>query len=217
MMKIQANSRLLLIGDSITDCGRKRPIGEGRFHDALGTGYVSLVDAALGIAYAERAIHTINMGVSGNTVRELKARWERDVLDLRPDWLSIMIGINDVWLHFRPPGWAKEAVPRDEYAETLDGLIRQVEGRLKGLILMTPYFLETDRCDPMRVKMDQFSAIVRELAAQHGAILVDTQRAFDRLLEHIPAAELAEDSVHVVGHMLLARIFLQSIEYEWSC
>ena len=54
-----------------------------------------MVDALLGAVYPERLIRVINMGVSGNTTRDLKARWQRDVLDLKPDWLSIMIGANE--------------------------------------------------------------------------------------------------------------------------
>ncbi|MEN8173855.1 MAG: GDSL-type esterase/lipase family protein, partial [Chloroflexota bacterium] len=88
-MIIEPKSRLVFIGDSITDCGRKRPVGEGRFNQALGDGYVSLVDAALTATYPDYAIKTINMGISGNTIRDLKARWQRDVLDINPDWLVI--------------------------------------------------------------------------------------------------------------------------------
>src|SRR3954452_17883523 len=98
-LRIQPNSKLLMIGDSITDCERARPVGEGLFA-ALGKGYVSLVDALLGATYPEREIRVVNMGSSGNTVRDLKSRWRTDVLDLRPDWLSMMIGINDVWRQF---------------------------------------------------------------------------------------------------------------------
>ena len=83
--------------------GRARPIGEGRADDALGRGYVMMVDALLGAVYPERMIRVINMGVSGNTTRDLKARWQRDVLDLKPDWLSIMIGANDVWRQYDSP------------------------------------------------------------------------------------------------------------------
>ncbi|MEA3438964.1 MAG: GDSL family lipase, partial [Chloroflexota bacterium] len=74
-MKIKPRSRLLFIGDSITDCGRVRPVGEGETPELLGNGYVSLVDAALKATYPDYGIHTINMGVSGDTVRDLKLRW----------------------------------------------------------------------------------------------------------------------------------------------
>jgi lysophospholipase L1-like esterase len=101
-LQLASGSKLVMIGDSITDCGRSRPVGEGLF-DAIGKGYVAYVDALLGAAYPERQIRVVNMGCSGNTVRDLAARWQTDVLDLQPDWLSIMIGINDVWRQFDIP------------------------------------------------------------------------------------------------------------------
>lgn len=217
-MHLQPNSRLLLIGDSITDCGRKRPIGEGAFDEALGNGYVSLVDAALTATYPDHAIHIINMGIAGNTVRDLKARWQTDVLDLHPDWLAIMIGINDVWRHFSRPWQTGDHISAAEYAQTLDDLIQQVQARLNGLVLMTPYFLELNRHEPMRALMDQYGTVVRELAAQHHALLVDTQAAFDQVLQRLHPMHLALDRIHLnmTGHMILTRAFLHSIGYVWE-
>ena len=99
-LRLQKAEKLVMIGDSITDVGRAKPIGEGRADDALGRGYVMMVDALLGAVYPERLIRVINMGISGNTTRDLKARWQKDVLDLKPDWVSIMIGANDVWRQY---------------------------------------------------------------------------------------------------------------------
>ena len=104
-MKIPAGAKLLFIGDSITDCGRD-PSGDPTPWDlnaGLGRGYVDLVAAHFGAIYPERRIRVINRGVSGNTVRDLVGRWDADVLQLEPDWLSVMIGINDVWRQFDQP------------------------------------------------------------------------------------------------------------------
>jgi lysophospholipase L1-like esterase len=122
-MRIEPHSKLLLIGDSITDAERWRPFVEGPLA-ALGNGYVQLVAGMLGARCPERRIRVINMGVSGNTVRDLKARWQSDVQKQRPDWLSIMIGINDVWRHFDSPHLPALHVSLDEYAATLDELLR---------------------------------------------------------------------------------------------
>ena len=217
-MYLQPNSRMLFIGDSITDCERKRPIGEGAFDQALGNGYVSLVDAALTATYPDYAIRITNMGVSGDTARDLQARWQTDVLDLYPDWLVIMIGINDVWQHFSRPSQKKHHISLEEYTQTLDDLIQQVRPRLQGLILMTPYFLEPHRHEPMRALMDQYGDVVRELATQHHALLVDTQAAFDHVLQWLHPMHLAADRIHLnmIGHMVLARALLQSIGYTWE-
>jgi lysophospholipase L1-like esterase len=212
-MIIEPRSKLVVIGDSITDCERTRPIGEGLF-DALGKGYVSLVDGLLIANYPEHKIRVVNMGISGNTVRDLQDRWQTDVLDLNPDWLSICIGINDVWRHFDTPWQYEWQVPLDEYTKTLENLLQRTQPTLKGLILMTPYFIEPNRNDPMRIMMDEYSTVVRQLAEKYKAVLVDTQAAFDAVLMHVHPMALAWDRIHPnrAGHMILARAFLQSLE-----
>jgi len=215
-MKIQPDSKLLMIGDSITDCGRARPIAEGH-GDVLGTGYVSIIDACFTATVPQTNIRMINMGVSGDTVRDLAARWDSDVVSLSPDWLSIMIGINDVWRQFDMLMEKEAYIDLDEYRQTLQRLIQTVQPDLKGLVLMTPYFIEPDRTDPMRAMMDEYGDVVRDLAARYAAILVDTQVAFDHVLTELRPMVLAEDRVHpnLVGHMILARAFLKAIEYTW--
>ena len=212
-MKIPPNSTLLMIGDSITDCGRARPIGESVSWD-LGNGYVSLVNALIGATCPRQNIRIRNMGVSGNTVRDLAARWQTDVLDLKPDWLSIMIGINDVWRQFDAPLQREWHVLLDEYAATLDELICKTRPHLKGLVLMTPYFIEPNRADPMRAAMDRYGEVVSKLAALYQAIFVDTQSAFDNILTAVHPVALASDRVHptLTGHMTLARAFMEALK-----
>jgi lysophospholipase L1-like esterase len=216
-MIINPNSKLVLIGDSITDCGRARPVGEGLF-EALGKGYVSLVDAFLQAKEASQRIRVVNMGTSGNTVRDLKARWQSDVFDLAPDWLSLMIGINDVWRQFDSPLQTEWGVPLDEYERTLVELIESTRPLVKGFILMTPYFIEPNKGDAMRARMDEYSEVVRGLAKKNEIVLVDTQAAFDRVLRDVHPMALAWDRVHpnLSGHMVIARAFLNAIGYRWD-
>jgi len=211
-MRLEPESKLVMIGDSITDCGRARPVGEGLF-DALGNGYVQYVDALLGAIRPQMRIRVVNMGVSGDTVRHLYARWQTDVLNLRPQWLSVMIGANDVWRQFDSPLQKEIHVGLDEYESTLDRLIAQTLPHIQGLVLMTPFYIEPNRRDPMRARMDEYGAAVRRLAAKHGALLADTQAAFDAALEHYYPATLGWDRVHPnhIGHMIIARCFLDAI------
>jgi lysophospholipase L1-like esterase len=215
-VRLQAGEKLLFIGDSITDCGRRQPVGDGR--DALGNGYVALVASALAAWSPERRIRVVNVGTSGNTVRDLRARWQRDVLDLRPDWLSVMIGINDVWRHFDQPLLPELHVGIEEYEQTLGELVAAARPRLRGLVLMTPYYLEPHRADPMRAMMDRYGAVVRRLAGEHDALCVDTQAAFDAVLRHLYPGFLAADRVHpnTAGHMVLARAFLDAVGLHWA-
>jgi lysophospholipase L1-like esterase len=216
-MKLQKGSKLVMIGDSITDADRAKPAGEGLFQP-YGRGYVAQVEALLGATYPELAIRVVNQGLSGNTVRDLKNRWQKDVLDLKPDWLSVMIGINDVWRQYDSPLQKEWHVGIEEYEATLDELVRTTRPLLKGLVLLTPYYIEGNKEDAMRATMDRYGAVVKKLAAKHKTLFVDTQAAFDAVLKHYYAATLAWDRVHPnqAGHMVLARAFLDAIGYEWS-
>lgn len=216
-MIIQPNNKLLMIGDSITDCDRARPIGEGLF-DALGKGYVNIINSLLTAHYPAHHIRMVNMGISGNTVRELQGRWQSDVLELEPDWLSVCIGINDVWRHFHSPSQPEWYVPLDEYSQTLEKLLQVTRPSLTGLILMTPYFIEPNKTEPMRLMMDRYGAVVKQLADKYQAVVVDTQAAFDAVLADLHPMALAWDRVHPTpaGHMVLAQAFLKTIGYEWQ-
>lgn len=208
--------KLVIIGDSITDAGRK-DAGEGLF-DAIGRGYVAQVDGLLGAVYPQRAVRVINKGTSGNTTRDLKVRWQKDVLDLNPQWVAVMIGTNDVWRQFDVPRISEQAVPIAEYERNLAELVTATRPRVKGLVLMTPFYLEPNRSDPMRAQMDRYGAVVKRLAAAHGALLVDTQAAFDRLMQHAYPAEVAWDRVHPnhIGTAVLTRAFLDAVGFSWS-
>ena len=207
----KANQTLLFIGDSITDCGREYPVGQRRL-SSLGEGYVSFVDSILGAVIPETPINVLNTGISGNRVTDLEARWQNDVLDLEPNWLSVMVGINDVWRQFDAEPGAEQVEP-ELYELVYRRVLARTRPQLDGLVLMTPYFLETNREDPMRLKMDAYGTITKRLAVEFDAIFVDTQAAFDRYLVHQPTESLCEDRVHPngLGHMILARAFLNAL------
>src|SRR4029079_9059916 len=152
-LKIAAHRKLVMVGDSITDAGRARPVGEGR-GDAIGKGYVMMVEALLGAVSADQWIRIVNQGISGNTVRDLKARWQTDVLDLSPDWVSVMIGANDVWRQFDSPLQKETQVLAKESERTLEELVLTTRPKVKGMVLITPFYLEPNRSDAMRAAMD---------------------------------------------------------------
>jgi len=215
-MLIQPGSKLVMIGDSITDSSRERPVGEGLF-EALGKGYVSIVNGLIGAASPGDGIRVVNMGTSGNTVRDLEKRWETDVVGLKPDWLSVMIGTNDVWRQFDSPLQTEWHVTIGEYETILGRLCADIRPSLKGLVLMTPYFIEPNRSDPMRAAMDGYGAVVKMLAAKHKAVFVDTQTPFDAVCAKMHPVALGWDRVHpnAIGHAVIARAFLKAVGYEW--
>jgi len=211
-MKIENGQTLLFIGDSITDCRRAQPLGQ---RDGLGEGYVAFTDSLLASAHPERKIRILNTGIGGNRVIDLEARWQRDVLDLHPDWLSVMIGINDVWRQF-DGAMDPNQVGADRFETVYRRLLDRTRSALRGLVLMSPYFIETNRTDPMRSLMDAYGKTVRRLAMDFDAIFVDVQAAFDRYLAHRPTQSLAGDRIHVnkTGHMIIARSFLDTVGFE---
>jgi lysophospholipase L1-like esterase len=211
-MKIQPNSTWVMAGDSITACQRD----SNNLAD-LGNGYVSFVDGLLTACYPSHHFRVLNRGVPGDTVRELKVRWQGDVLDLRPDWLSVCIGINDVWQQFDGKHEGQSLVTLAEYEQTFDELLMTARPSLKGLVLITPYFIQP-RSEPMRTMMDAYGAAVQRLAQKHQAIFLDTQAVFDNAVEQVSVETLAWDRAHlnIPGHMILARAVLQSVEFNWS-
>ncbi len=211
-MIFEKGDTIVFIGDSISDYDRKRPVGEGLFN-GWGTSYVANVGALLGCMYPEMRIRVKNVGISGNQVRDLDRRWQTDVLDQKPDWVSVLIGINDVWRQFDSPLQTEEHVPLDEFEQTYEKLILRTLPHVKGMILMTPFFMEPSRQDAMRARMDEYGAVVKKLADKHGLVFVDLQSAWDRLFEHMHPCNIAWDRIHPnqTGHMYIAKQFLAAV------
>jgi lysophospholipase L1-like esterase len=211
-MLLSPRAKVLFIGDSITDCERARPVGEGLF-GAIGKSYVSLLEGLLGAAYPAHALRLVNMGISGNTVLDLQARWQQDVFDLRPDWVAVMIGVNDVWRQFDCPRQTEIHVSPETYASTLDALVSQTLPRVQGMFLLAPFYLEPHRGDAMRARMDEYGGLMRQVAERHGVRFIDTQAAFDVVLQQMHANAIAWDRVHpnIIGHAVIARAFLAAI------
>ncbi len=215
-MKIEANSKLVMIGDSITDCGRQHPVGEGH-PTAYGNGYVNFVLGLLGAVCPQERIRVVNMGCGGHTIRDLAARWQTDVLDLKPDWVSIKIGINDVWRQFDTPLEREKFVNPEEYECTLDTLVSTTLPHVKGIVLLTPYHIEINPQDAMRKRMGQYWQLVKKIADKYNTVFVDTQAAMDKILQQHHSTYIAWDRVHpgAVGHMAIAHAFLKAIDFEW--
>ena len=211
-MLFEKDQTILFIGDSISDYERKRPVGEGLF-DAWGKSYVANAASLMSCMYPELGLRIINMGISGNQVRDLDARWQTDVMDHHPDWVSVLIGINDVWRQFDCPAQKEQHVPLDEYEATYEKLIEQTLPHVKGMILMTPYFMEPNKLDPMRARMDEYGAVVCRLAQKHGLVFVDLQAAWDELFRHMHPCNIAWDRIHPnqTGCMYIAKQFLKAV------
>ena len=217
MMIFENMNRIVFAGDSVTDMDSVKPVGEGLF-DKLGKGYVRIIDNMLAAVYPEIKIRVTNSGVSGNTSRDLLERFERDVVDLKPDWVSICIGINDVWRQFDTPAMADAQVFPDEYESNVEQMITSVKGSVKGIFILSPYYMEPNREDAMRARMDEYVAICKKLAEKHGCIFVDFQQLYEDYCKVRHSTFIAWDRVHpnTVGATLMARAFLEQCGFDYN-
>ena len=215
-MIIQPNSKLLFIGDSITDYSRAWPVGEA-YENGLGKGYVSLVEGMLTAFSPQNRIRVVNMGTNGDSVRQLQTRWQSDALDQKPDWIAVMIGVNDAWRRYDAPFIPEMAVSAEEYERLYRSLIEQSLPHVKGMVLMTPFYLNYDLHDPMKQDITRNADIVRMLSAEYSLVLCDVQRAFDEMQGGLHYMAYAFDGIHPnennpVGHLIIARAFLRVVE-----
>ncbi len=206
-MIFQSGQRLVLIGDSLTDAGR-------RDAPPFGDGYVSKLVQGLRERHPDCQLECFNRGVGGNTTRDLLRRWDEDVIGLRPDWVSVAIGINDVWR--RVTNQPNEAVSLEEYEANLRVMLQRTSHETgAGLILCEPFLLEPNRNDRFRQLVDAYRAVVSKLAHEFAARLVPVQTAFDHALETSSFTDWGlPDRVHLIsaGSDLFARTFLNVVE-----
>lgn len=165
---IQRNSRLLFIGDSITDVGRNRLEG----YD-LGEGFPKLIAERLLEKYPAMDFTVLNRGISGDQVTDLKNRWSTDCLELQPDLVTILVGINDVYFVED-----REATPTNEELEEFEGNYRSLLDLLNEetearIVLMEPFVLPypADRWN-WRGQLDPRIQIVRRLAREYDALFI---------------------------------------------
>lgn len=214
---IKPYSKIVMQGDSVTDAGRVRPVAEGLFNPH-GSGYPNVIQGLLASVYPDYKIRVVNMGVSGNTSSDLKARWQTDTLDLKPDWVTIMIGINDIWRQFDSPQIPEAGVCADQYRQNLLDILRMTFPVTHNIILMPPVFWELNRDDPMARMAREYGTICRRLAKEFGLLYADAQGYADRLLAHSHSSYISWDRVHpnLAGHNAIAHSILDAIDFDFN-
>lgn len=201
----KSGDKVLFIGDSITDCGRR---GD---HAPYGHGYVRKITELITAKYPELDITYVNKGIGGDIVEGLENRWDTDVIDERPEWVSVKIGINNA---SRQLG---QGISNDEYHPEWEDSYRRILTRVKNeldapLFLFEIFYIEEDVDNPRPLAVDAYNACIHRLAAEFDARLIQTNNAFDRAVAARPGALwTTQDGVHpnAEGHTLMALEFLK--------
>ena len=205
--QIQDGQTYVFAGDSITDCGRRNQ------NAPLGDGYARFTTELITARYPERNIRYVNAGIGGNTVQNLRDRWQDDVHYHKPDWVSVKIGINDLHrtLHNTP-----DTTPPDVYETTYRGILERTKESGAKLILIDPFYIsrESDASSIRKRVLDflpEYLSIVEKLANEFDALHVRTHDLFVEQLKYRPADYFCPEPVHpyASGHLIIAHGLLE--------
>ncbi|WFB34346.1 SGNH/GDSL hydrolase family protein [Kiritimatiellota bacterium B12222] len=203
--------KIIFLGDSITDCQRKRDIPSN-----IGVGYVSIIQAALCQRFGD-TYTCINRGVSGDRAKDLRQHWQERCIDNQADIFSLYIGVNDTWRRYD----ANDLTPTEAFeADTRQLLDLTFEGtpaKPASSILIQPFVLDV----PIGTKshwreedLDAKASVIRTLANEYGTRFLPLQEILDEAITHLDAEFWAADGVHPTpaGHYLIASEWLKLME-----
>lgn len=204
------NARILLTGDSITDGNRGR---NADLNHILGHGYQALIASRFGADLPERHLVFMNRGISGNRVSSLLQRWQTDIIDLTPDLISILIGVNDLGARVSVEQYEQQY--SELLAKTVEALphVKFVLGEPFGL----PVGGKKDHWEEYREDLAEFQAVVARLGAAYHAPVVPYQKMFEDAVKRAPADTWIWDGVHptYAGHQLMADEWVRTVKAYW--
>lgn len=203
----------LFQGDSITD--GKRGLNADLNH-IMGHGYVFSIASRLGADFPEKKLTFYNRGISGNKVTDLEVRWQKDTLDLKPNVLSILVGINDASSVVFPH---TDSVTAEKYEEVYRSLLNQTKAQFPEIlfVLGNPFILPVGKVkenwDAYKSDLAKRQSAVLRLVKEFDAVFVDFQQVFDQACKRANADYWIWDGVHptVAGHELMAREWLKQV------
>jgi lysophospholipase L1-like esterase len=202
--------RIVCLGDSIT-AGGEQP-----------GGYVWLVRRYLAAMYPNHPIEVINAGISGHKSNDMLARFQRDVLDKKPDMVTISVGVNDVWHGFmdnHPAGDGPRGIPLPAYRKNVEAMIDGAEKAGARVVILSATVIKETLDGPENRKAEPYNRTLRDLAAKHHALFVDYQKPFRALISDYRAGTnsgdlvLTVDGVHMnpLGNRVMAFTLLKAL------
>lgn len=194
---------ILFQGDSITDTGR-----DFNYDPDMGYGYATMTAGKILVDYPGR-FRFLNRGISGNRIVDLYARIKRDIINLKPDYLSILIGVNDVWHEISE----RNGVCAEKFRMVYDLLIRELKEALPELkiLILEPFVLEgpatKHAIDTFTTEVAKRAAVCKELAEEHGLIFIPLQKKLEALAQATSNTYVLIDGVHpnTAGYELISR------------
>lgn len=209
---------VLFQGDSITDAGRDRASTEANAYHHMGVGYALLTSAMILGNHPGTDLKSYNRGISGNKVFQLAGRWQKDALDLEPNVVSILIGVNDFWHMLNGEYDGKVETYRNDYRALLNRT-REVMPGVK-FILCEPFIIRGGKSVESERWESEFPAYreaAKEMAEEFDAAWVPFQRVFDEALEEAPAEHWSHDGVHpsLAGSYIMAEAWLEAFDKLW--
>jgi lysophospholipase L1-like esterase len=211
---ISKDDVILFQGDSITDAGRKRDKTNPNQASALGSGYAMIAASGLLYNYAGKNLKVYNRGISGNKVYQLADRWDNDTFNLKPNVLSILVGVNDFW-HTLVNGYKGTIKTyRDDYKTLLDRT-KQTLPDVK-LIIGEPYAVIGVKSvdEKWYPAFDEYRKAAREIAASYDAVFIPYQSIYDKAQKLAPGAYWTADGVHptLAGARLMAHAWMEAVK-----
>lgn len=206
-------STILFQGDSITDAGREKTRQLPNSGGSFGGGYAFLAASAILQKYAAQEPVIYNRGISGNKVHQLAERWQADCLELKPDVLSILIGVNDYW-HMRGGNYNGTVA---DYERDYRKLLQYTKTALPNvqLVICQPFALPgTSAVDNTWTgPMLGYQAVAEKICKEFGGIWIPFQKIFDEALKYAPATWWAPDGVHpsMAGSYLMAAAWMKAV------
>ena len=205
--------RILFQGDSITDCHRCKD--EAAVDLRLGMGYVLLCQAELTCEEPGR-YEILNRGISGDRTTDLYARIKRDIINLKPDVLSILIGVNDVWREFE----REDGVETERFEKVYNLLIEDVKAALPDIkiIILEPFLIPGSASEGFYGKflsqVKEKADVAKRMAEKYGLVFVPLQEKFEEFAAIAGADKLSHDGVHpnATGHELIKNEWLKGFE-----
>lgn len=201
--------RAMFTGDSVTDCGRLRPVGDGA--GTLGDSYLANIFVQTWTNNPQNNVRFFNSATSGDTTRKLVARFDEEVLAYAPDYVFIMIGINDCWRFFDDSIIKPEhQIPAEESEKNMEEMIKKTIAAGAVPVMISPLFFDTNKNDPMRMKRDDLERRFLAIAKKYGVDYIDVQPAADEFITMASSYMLAQDRVHpkAIGKQLIANVIM---------